>query len=891
MADEDNKHLDERKYNLLKLNKSVGKWKKLRVYSFQRLVIAAAICAFSLGIGCYLYISDKDSIESSVKRVISTSVFGVGSTGILVKSLTSLKTLFTKKKDVKIENNNKENEIFGSDIVKKSTINCPRKLDSHESSPILFVKALIEHMHIMMIWQEVDKGDMNKVYNEKNDEDIPELADDIISFIMTRIHDEDYHYYHILTNEYLIGILVIIKLMARYLTILHDEFEKKRNSNDKGNSNNNESTIPHDEKESKNNLNDENKSNYSECVHALLGSINACMDAVFQEDNRLMRKGLKKLYLLKPNLDSKFRIYYLSDLDEKNYIKKSIAKYFEEERSVPEKDYKGTVISINDVDKFINNANIILEKSLEIYQEQDHKDNINLKKTDLKKIENTLEENRRHRNIMSILSEMTSDGKLYSVNKMMKTLKTLLENLLGILSVGDENGGDKIKDDKSEDDKIEVNKSEDDKIEEDKSKDDKIEEDKSKDDKIEDNKSKGDKSEVSLEEILMPIIILKIKANEKDKSESGNGSKVNDTWYNDICHKNVEFLFKPKVECKDKVSLINKMVEILLKLIRDAENNEKDVNLYIKNLELISKFIDNLLKNEDKVKSIMEFNDSLLPEELNIVVNILRVFSGITNKTKSDDKKFDIISRMTDMLTEIVMKRMYKEGKEAKLEEKDMEVVSSIIEIFSNIISKNYNATIMKDVKEPENLFVLIKNTYEDIDNNAKNFTQLKRIVLEIIELMIKAMIKKDTYTEYKASHDKMNKLNVVDAKIRAILSEVTDDNSLNPNNIKELDNLKTHLVSIRDDAIMEKYFNEKIDIFKKINSKKINWFKKLLLYLLTIIFLPTLFLTGLISLKNEDKEYAEYKYHFKKYKEEEPYGYKKIKWEILWNRLKNDYR
>ncbi|CAG8601224.1 3177_t:CDS:2, partial [Dentiscutata heterogama] len=310
------KHIDERKYTLIKLNKSVEKWKHLRASSFQRLVVAAAICIFSLGIGCYLYISDKDSIKSSMKRIVSTSVFGAGSTGILVKSLTSLKTLFTKKKDEKIEKNNKENEIFDDALVKKSTNNCPRKLDSHESSPLLFVKALIEHMHIMML-EEVDKSDMNKTDIEIN-EDMPDLVDDIIKFILLRANN-DYHYYHIIKNEYLIGILVIIKLLARYATILHDEFESKSNSNNKGNSINTEAT---------NKIDSESKSDYLSCVRALLGSINACMDAIFQEDERHIRKELKRLDLLKPNLDSKFCISYLGKLDKENYIKKSIDKYF-----------------------------------------------------------------------------------------------------------------------------------------------------------------------------------------------------------------------------------------------------------------------------------------------------------------------------------------------------------------------------------------------------------------------------------------------------------------------------------------------------------------------------------------------------------------------------------
>src|SRR5690242_5076313 len=87
---------NERKYNLIKLNKHVEKWKVLRTSSFQRLVIAAALCILSLGFGCYLFITDKGGVKSTLK-IISTCIFGTGGLGTLITSLTSLKKLFTKE--------------------------------------------------------------------------------------------------------------------------------------------------------------------------------------------------------------------------------------------------------------------------------------------------------------------------------------------------------------------------------------------------------------------------------------------------------------------------------------------------------------------------------------------------------------------------------------------------------------------------------------------------------------------------------------------------------------------------------------------------------------------------------------------------------------------------
>ncbi|CAG8519173.1 8044_t:CDS:2, partial [Racocetra persica] len=75
---------DERKFNLIKLKENFEKWKELRISSFRRLIIAAIICIFSLGISVYLFTTDEKSLGSII-QIGSTSVFGAGSIGALVE--------------------------------------------------------------------------------------------------------------------------------------------------------------------------------------------------------------------------------------------------------------------------------------------------------------------------------------------------------------------------------------------------------------------------------------------------------------------------------------------------------------------------------------------------------------------------------------------------------------------------------------------------------------------------------------------------------------------------------------------------------------------------------------------------------------------------------------
>ncbi|RIB22380.1 hypothetical protein C2G38_999864 [Gigaspora rosea] len=551
--DGENKHCDERKYSLIRLNKHVEKWKKLRASSFQRLVIAAAMCILSFGLGYYLYISDEDSIKLTMKRIVSTTVFGIGSIGVLVESLKSLKILFTKEKNEKNEKDeknekNNEGEKFDEHFVTKSINNCPKKLDSHEYSPLLFIKALIHHMHIMMIWrtiwvslmssafiilsiiaifstiydpdvfifhrmalilicfscfslmeiitlticityynpklEEVDNGyiDTNTTDNEFTDEEMPELVDNLIKFIVARIYDKNVRYYYKNNIDYyeVMGILIIIKLMAKKL-------DNKVNSNYKDGSNNDD--------------------NYSMCVRvrALLISIRACIDVFHRNNMRPIMKTLKTLEsmnlfkLNSHNSDSKLYISYLGKLDEKDCIGSNIKN-----------DYKKIDIDINNTKKILGKADSILN-NLSI-GEEGYKYNNNFKK----KVSKDTIEDEKHKKILSILSDIRDDCKLYNVNKI------LLEKLLEILKI--------LKFDKSEDDEI----------------------------KVDDNNLIEDDGNI-LEEILISIILWKIIAKENNKNNS------NDAGRNFMSKPRVKYNFKP----------VNKIAGILLGLISKAENNKK----------------------------------------------------------------------------------------------------------------------------------------------------------------------------------------------------------------------------------------------------------------------------------------------------------------------------
>ncbi|CAG8455842.1 25565_t:CDS:2 [Dentiscutata erythropus] len=732
---DEKEHSNERKYNLIKLNKNVTKWRELRASSFQRLVIATAICIFSLGFGGYLYISNKDSVESTMK-IISTSIFGVGSMGIFVKSLTSLKNLFTKNKD----ENNEDAEKFEV-IVASSGRNCPRRLDS----PLLFVKTLIEHIHIMMIWrtiwlEEVDKCDMNEADNEiYDDKEMLDLVNELIrrmnyrnenkTFLISRMNYSN-------ENKIFRGILIIMKLMAHYLTKLQEELDYNENLND---------------------------SNYIKCMRYLLISINACIETTFHYRNMtLINKALKKMKLLKTHSDSKFYISYIGG---EKFFKESIDNYFEG---------KSKIVNLLKKDNNTNKKEDIViskEKEDEIQKIMDNKidDNINQghineKEKDeiLRKIYDTEVDDTDCNNVVDTLLKIIIGGKLH--------------------------------------DNTEINQSE----------------------SNENNQSESNEK-VYLEE--MVIILLKIKA--KNNNRGGIRSNKCEAGNNNLPDKFKQFLLKIKTDAKDDDNPIDKMVEFLLRLISKAKSDEKDAILNIKNLSLLSDILGGLLncqnKKDEIIKTLIEFIQK--NERGNMF--------------------------LTDIIKENMKKNMnMEENMEVELKAHVKDIAKILFEIIRN-------------------------NNYEEMDSNAKEFIgnkameedeleYVKKIGYILLEIMIETKIE-DTHTKYQISYDDMNEMNVVEAIIGTILLEITekisevkkhDDKNYtninrdhtNNNNDKDhtnintelsslsdlLEELKTQVISIKDDIIMKKYFKDKIDLFGKIRHNN-NFLEKCFLYFLTL--------------------------------------------------------
>ncbi|CAG8515344.1 3139_t:CDS:2, partial [Racocetra persica] len=158
---------NERKYNLIKLYKNVQSWKKLRNLSFRRLVITAAVCIFSFGIGCYLLTTKEDDIKSTASKIITTSFVGVESLTTLITSLMSLKNLYNSgNKDANKEMYKDIEKALYDSVIDNSKQNYPRKLDSTNFSPLKFVKKLKKHIHHIMLRRQREKVFLKSIYKE-----------------------------------------------------------------------------------------------------------------------------------------------------------------------------------------------------------------------------------------------------------------------------------------------------------------------------------------------------------------------------------------------------------------------------------------------------------------------------------------------------------------------------------------------------------------------------------------------------------------------------------------------------------------------------------------------------------------------------------------------------
>ncbi|CAG8803534.1 10339_t:CDS:2 [Gigaspora margarita] len=163
---------DERKFNLIRLKTDYEKWKKLRISSLQRSIIAAVICIISLGLGVYfLFVKKSDSSDSQLKA--TTTFLGVGNLAAFGQSLLSLRELVINKSD-----KDSAEKTFDDYIINISKKNCPKKLDSLELSPLLFVKKLLEQ-------DLVHKNEIDQSNNEvQEDNRLETLIYEIIKHII-----------------------------------------------------------------------------------------------------------------------------------------------------------------------------------------------------------------------------------------------------------------------------------------------------------------------------------------------------------------------------------------------------------------------------------------------------------------------------------------------------------------------------------------------------------------------------------------------------------------------------------------------------------------------------------------------------------------------------------
>ncbi|KAF0523992.1 hypothetical protein F8M41_015181 [Gigaspora margarita] len=748
---------DERKYCLIKLNKKVEKWEQLMANSFKRLVISAAICVFSLTLGCYLFYADKDDAKSTLKT-ISTSVFGAASVGSFVTSLRSLRELFDKKKD------DKDAEKFSEYIVKNSKINCPNTLDHSKSSPLLFVKALIKNIHIMMIWRTIWVCLMSCSF----------VVLSIITIILMFNNTEIYLYHHltIIVISFscfcLLETIILIICLTYYIPKLEkmEEDTKKYMSREVNEIDHDKDMLDllmarympilHGKLENKNE-DTKNMIEYMKCMYFLFISINAYLKNVPKDEtyrykcrynDEAIKKALKIMKLLEYDPESKFNIFNLinpinsSNLDDPNFFKNSIEIYLKT-KSTKQENRK-----INNVDS----------------EWKDIKDIIN--------------------------------------NKPNKPTEGLtIDDVKQLLSP--------YKDGKKEMNKVE----------------------------------EGDVDEMT--KILLDIVIIKRKLDHpisassptiiisEDEIEDNNGTK-----------EILAILLKIKIINDSKNEEEIKLEKVLLVLLKIADPDDGLLKQYS---------IKTVNKNESKKKNNSDdISDSILNDKDNSITTI----------------------RMVAILTELINEK--------------------------NIYVSDYN---VKEIVRI--LLVLIEmKTNKKIEMNDSNISNIKKIGNILLEILIESNISDydDDYDDLSKENFKLEdkqvkeNINNIETKIGRILLEITRrfEEVKNYKEFKELDghhkhnlndsleNLRTQVISIKDNAIMKRYFIDKIDLFDKISRGKFT-LEKVLLVFLTIIFFINLFLIGLISLEY-DREYVRFKL-WAKYHKKDIARSKRMKW---WARIKS---
>ncbi|CAG8702353.1 23065_t:CDS:2 [Dentiscutata erythropus] len=154
---------NERKYNLIKLNKKIEKWKRLRAVSFQRLVIATAMCLFSLGIGVYLFTQNEDNMDVvNVKNKEKSKSFKNKDMHILVNEMLKSMSGYLMKLYSGIDNElNSENDELDSDNNEYNNSDVRNKKDE-----VLYITIALVIMLLIAQKQEESKilKDKNEVY-------------------------------------------------------------------------------------------------------------------------------------------------------------------------------------------------------------------------------------------------------------------------------------------------------------------------------------------------------------------------------------------------------------------------------------------------------------------------------------------------------------------------------------------------------------------------------------------------------------------------------------------------------------------------------------------------------------------------------------------------------
>ncbi|GBB94097.1 hypothetical protein RclHR1_02290023 [Rhizophagus clarus] len=163
----------EKKYYYNNLKELYEKWKYHNYISNRNSIIASVICLFSIVIGVFLFVNKSEAEKD--ENIVSTAIYGSGSTLTLVGSLTSLKTLFKKFKD------NKEDLMQIGDLIKqleekgklddKKLENISEyqfnldELRKHEKlNPLYFLGKLNRHMEYMLICRTILVSLMSLVF-------------------------------------------------------------------------------------------------------------------------------------------------------------------------------------------------------------------------------------------------------------------------------------------------------------------------------------------------------------------------------------------------------------------------------------------------------------------------------------------------------------------------------------------------------------------------------------------------------------------------------------------------------------------------------------------------------------------------------------------------------